>query len=174
MSLISSMLTAGRWIRVTCEAVTTALFGLVVVAFAYGVTSRYIFGVPSRNADEIAVILFLWVIMFGAGLAVAPSEHISVDLVTARLKGRANRLTVGLGSLVAAAIFLYALPTTLDYVMFLRREVTPAMRLPLSFTYFCFVLFQGAAGMALLARGILVLSGFQSTKAGLSASEEAL
>ncbi len=46
MSLISSMLAAGRLIRVTCEAVTTVLFGLVVVAFAYGVTSRYIFGAP--------------------------------------------------------------------------------------------------------------------------------
>lgn len=174
MSLFSNILRAGRWVRLICEAMTTICFGLVVVAFAYGVTSRYVFGAPSRNADELAVLLFLWVIMFGAGFAVAPGEHIAVDLVTARLRGGANRLVVGLGALVAAGIFLYALPTTLDYVLFLRREVTPAMRLPLSFTYFCFVLFQAAVGVGLLMRGILVLSGFEPTKADPSASEEAL
>lgn len=174
MSLFSNILVAGRLLRKICEAMTTICFGLVVVAFAYGVTSRYVFGAPSRNADEIAVILFLWVIMFGAGFAVAPNDHISVDLVSSRLKGLSRRLLVGLGALAAALIFLYALPTTLDYVLFLRREVTPAMRLPLSVTYFCFVLFQGAIGVLFLVRGIAVLAGLVSAAPDATAREEQL
>jgi len=172
MKWLDKLDTAGRWVRRLSEILTAIAFGLVVVAFAYGVTSRYIFGSPSRNADEIATILFLWVVIFGAGFAVAPDDHVSVDLVSSRLGDRASRYLVGLGSLVAAIIFLYALPTTLDYVRFLRREMTPALRLPLSITYFCFVLFQGAVGVTLLLRAIRLFFG-GSSKSAASSREEA-
>lgn len=152
--LACALRTAVGTIRKVATVVATLTFTGVVLAFAYGVVARYVLRNPSSVADETAVILYLWTIMIGGSLAVGLADQISFELLVDRLRGRGGRWVEALGMAIAGAILLYALPTTLDYVRFLWREKTPALELSLDKVYACFVLFQGATSMALLARAV--------------------
>lgn len=152
--LAGALRTVVGTIRQVATVVATFTFAGVVLAFAYGVIARYVLRNPSSVADESAVILYLWTIMIGGSLAVGLSDQISFELLVDRLRGRGGRWIEALGMLIAGAILLYALPTTIDYVRFLWREKTPALELSLDKVYACFVLFQGATSVALLARAI--------------------
>jgi TRAP-type C4-dicarboxylate transport system permease small subunit len=44
-------------------------------------------------------------------------------------------------ALLVGGIFLYALPGTVDYILFLWREKTPVLQLRLDYVYACFGIF---------------------------------
>ena len=53
-------------------AVLVALETLILFA---GVVSRYVFNAPLTGSDELAAILFLWLAMLGAVIALRRDEH---------------------------------------------------------------------------------------------------
>lgn len=170
--LACALRTAVGTIRKVATVVATLTFTGVVLAFAYGVIARYVLRNPSSVADESAVILYLWTIMIGGSLAVGLGDQISFELLVDRLRGRGGRWIEALGMLIAGAILLYALPTTLDYVRFLWREKTPALELSLDKLYACFVLFQGATSIALLARAIDLAFGLSNAPESADAADD--
>ncbi|WP_417587128.1 TRAP transporter small permease [Pararhodobacter oceanensis] len=132
------------------EAAATLAFGAMTLLFAYTIIMRYLVGTPSRWSDELIVILFLWVV-FGASAMVVPMrDHIAVGLLVDSIPPRAGHWLTVLGSVVAGVILLVSLPVTLDYIAFLWRERTPALRWPLSQVFFIFGIFQGLAGLRLI------------------------
>ena len=137
----------------------TLAFTAVVVAFAYGVFARYVLNNPSDVASELSIVFYLWAVMIGGSLAVSLDHHISFELLVDRLPRRAGRAVEATGAAVAGAVLLYALPTTLDYVRFLWREKTPSLELPLNEVYACFVVFQAAMTVLLLARAAALVCG---------------
>jgi TRAP-type C4-dicarboxylate transport system permease small subunit len=146
-------------LRQIATVVATLAFAALVLVFCYGVIARYVLHDPSDIASEGAVILYLWTIMIGGALAVTLHDHIGFELLVQRLGQRSGRIVEGVGALIAGAILLYALPTTIDYVLFLWREKTAALEWPLDKVYSCFILFQGAMALSLLARAAVLLFG---------------
>lgn len=145
--------------RKIATVVATLAFAALVLVFCYGVFARYVLRSPSDVASEAAVIIYLWTIMIGGALAVKLHDHIGFDLLVDRLGPRSSRIVEGLGALIAGGILLYALPTTIDYVLFLWREKTAALQWPLDKVYSCFIVFQGAMALSLLARAAELLFG---------------
>jgi TRAP-type C4-dicarboxylate transport system permease small subunit len=137
----------------------TLAFSAVVIAFAYGVFARYVLNNPSDVAGELSIVFYLWAVMIGGSLAVSLHSHISFELLVDRLPARAGRAVEGIGAAIAGAVLLYALPTTLEYVQFLWREKTPSLELPLSQVYACFVIFQAAMAVTLIARAATLAFG---------------
>jgi TRAP-type transport system small permease protein len=137
----------------------TLTFAAVVAAFAYGVFARYALHNPSDVAGELSIVFYLWTVMIGGSLAVSLDSHISFELLVDRLPPRAGRAVEATGAAIAGAVLLYALPTTLDYVRFLWREKTPSLELPLDKVYACFVVFQAAMAVLLLARAAMLIFG---------------
>ena len=156
-------------LRQAATVVATLTFAAVVVAFCYGVFARYVLHHPSDVASETAIILYLWTIMIGGSLAVGLNEHISFDLLVDRLGPRAGRIVEGIGMLIAGGVLLLALPTTIDYVLFLWREKTAALEWPLDKVYSCFIVFQGAMAVGLLARAAECFFGFGGSDEGPAA-----
>ena len=80
----------------------------VVVLFS-GIVARYVLHSPLIWSDELASILFLWLAMFGAAIALSRDEHMRMTALISRLPahGRplfdALALAAGLGFLVLVA-----------------------------------------------------------------------
>jgi len=159
-------------LRKIATVVATLAFAALVLVFCYGVIARYILHNPSDVASEAAVILYLWTIMIGGALAVRLHDHIGFDLLVHRLKPRSGQIVEAVGALIAGTILLYALPTTIDYVLFLWREKTAALEWPLNKVYSCFILFQGAMALSLLARAAELLFGIGGADGGPAAEAE--
>lgn len=152
-------LAAARLVRRLVEAAATLSFAALAGLLAYTVWQRHVMGTPSRWSDEMAMILLLWTIFSAAALVVPYRDQIAVGLLTDGLRPAWNRRLQALGLALAGAILLAALPVTLDYIAFLWRERTPALRLPLNRVYLVFGLFQGIVALSLMLRAALMLAG---------------
>lgn len=144
-------------LRKIIEAIGVLMFAGMFVVFIAGVTMRYVFGRPLPWSDEVCVILLLWSMFWVGGFVTEEKEHASFDLVYSFLPEGAKRGVALVAAVVFGGVFLYAFPATYDYIAFLWREVTPALRLPLSKVYFCFTLFMGAIGLRMLWKAWLLL-----------------
>jgi TRAP-type C4-dicarboxylate transport system permease small subunit len=138
---------AERAARVAAAAIVAALF-LVLIA---GVFARYGLGRPLAWTDEVAVMLFVWMVFWSGAFVLATHEHVAFDIVYEMSPPAVRRVLGVLGAVCAAALLFWALPKIADYVAFLWRERTPVLGLRQDFLYACFPAFIALAGLRLAA-----------------------
>jgi len=111
--------------------VPTALLVLVeIFVLLAGVVSRFVFHHPFVWSDELASILFLWLAMLGAVVALQRMQHMRLTAVVSRLapatRGYADILAVAVPALFLAILLPYAW----DYAAEEFYIETPALGLP--------------------------------------------
>ncbi|MFI5015873.1 MAG: TRAP transporter small permease [Hyphomicrobiales bacterium] len=131
-------------LRRFAEWVARAMFALVFLIFNYKIATRYIGREEAVWADEVSVILFIWIIFWANALLLRDKQQITFDLCYRPLPDGAKRVFSLARHLLIGGIFVAALPGSLDYILFLWRERTPVLGLPLDLVYSCFGLFLAA------------------------------
>jgi len=121
--------------------VPALLFALVFLIFNYKIVTRYLEHDEAAWADEVSVILFIWIIFWANAFVVRDREQIVFDLVYRPLPERWKRWLAVARALLIGGIFVWALPGSLDYILFLWRERTPVLNLRLDIVYSCFGIF---------------------------------
>ncbi|MGO9787260.1 MAG: TRAP transporter large permease subunit [Stellaceae bacterium] len=151
-------------IRLT-EPVTALLVALEVVILFAGVVSRYVFHSPLTWSDELASILFLWLAMLGAVIALRRSEHMRLTAVASRLPQHARRF---LETIAALAIIVFVLLIVLPAWRYADEEwaiITPA--LSIHNTWRASALAVGSLLMAVIALAqLLTRSGWREIVVG--------
>ncbi len=138
-----------RWLRTLLEWVAGALLCLMVVDVFLQVVSRYtgLFFIPWT--EEVARLLFLWVVWLGAAAAMMRGGHIAFDFVVNRLPTRLRRscvlvVDVGVGLfLIILARFGYEVAQSQANTSFLTIEIS------VKYTYL-----SAVAGSALMMVGL--------------------
>ncbi|WP_336725498.1 TRAP transporter large permease subunit [Achromobacter ruhlandii] len=122
------------------EALDAALGGLVELAAAAivlieilvlfaGVVARYVFHSPLVWSDELASILFLWLSMLGAVVALRRGEHMRMTALVNHI-GPARRAQLEAGALAASLAFLFLiLAPAIEYAHEEHFIITPALEL---------------------------------------------
>lgn len=139
------------WLKRGADAVGVGLFAALFLTFIVQITARFGFDRPLPWTDELAVILYVWVILWAAAFMVPAKEHVMFDLVYNGVGRRTRRGMLLLGSVMIGALAAYALPGSWDYVRFMAREGTPVLGLPFSWVFVPFVLLL----LALVVRSIV-------------------
>lgn len=101
----------------------------VVILFA-GVIARYVFDRPLFWTDELAEMLFLWLVSLGAVLALQRGVHMRMTLFVGRLNPTAQRLAGRFAALVVALVALGFLVPGIGYAQQQAAIVTPALGIP--------------------------------------------
>jgi len=120
-------------------AVGATLFALLFGVFMLQVVARFAFNKPIPWTDELAVVLYVWVILWCAAFVVPEREHVVFDLVwnlASRPVRRVMRIT---GHALVGGLSAWAVPGCWDYVKFMGREGTPVLGLPFSWVFAPFV-----------------------------------
>jgi tripartite ATP-independent transporter DctM subunit len=73
------------WLGLFIEILGAALVAAEIVTLLAGVVSRYVFDHPLVWSDELASILFLWLAMLGAAIALRRNEHMRMTAVVGML-----------------------------------------------------------------------------------------
>ena len=82
---------AGRPALVTVIEHAAALIVLAeLLILLSGVISRYVFGRPLTWTDDVASLLFVWLSMLGAVVALARNQHLRLTIVEKYLPARAQ------------------------------------------------------------------------------------
>ena len=114
------------------------LMGVMVIDVTWQVVSRFLLGAPSSFTEELAGFLLIWIGVLGAAYCFRTRSHLGIDLLVARLRGRARRTaTITAHALVAA----FALSTMVIGGVFLVRlafqlnQISAAMGIRVGFVY---------------------------------------
>ena len=109
----------------------TALLVLVeVFVLLAGVVSRFVFHHPFVWSDELASILFLWLAMLGAVVALQRMQHMRLTAVVGRLRPGLQPYADVVGVAVPALFLAILLPFAWEYAAEEFYIETPAMGLP--------------------------------------------
>lgn len=141
-------------LRFAISAVVVVLFCIMMAAVLAQVGGRYVFNYSIASATELATFSQIWLVLLGAGLAMARSQHVAIDFLPARLPLPMARLV----SIAIAAVTITFL-ATLAYGSFplIRMgtfQTSSAMRVPMWTMYLCLPV--GAAYIALeLVRSVV-------------------
>jgi TRAP-type C4-dicarboxylate transport system permease small subunit len=138
---------AGAWAaraRQAANLISGLMFAAVFLIFNYKIITRYLEHNEAVWADEVSVILFIWIIFWANAFLVRDKEQITFDLIYRPMPDRVKRWMTLARLALIGGIFLVALPGSIDYLMFLWRERTPVLELPLDYVYSIFGIFLAA------------------------------
>jgi TRAP-type C4-dicarboxylate transport system permease small subunit len=141
----------GSRLRTLADWTASAMFAAVFLIFNYKIFTRYFEHDEAVWADEVLVILFVWIIFWANAFLVRDKQQISFDLVYRLLPDDTKRYVAIARAAMIGGIFAWALPGSLDYIRFLWREHTPVLNLPLDWVYACFGIFL----VAVIARALI-------------------
>ena len=127
------------WFKKAANAIGGGLFLTLFIVFVVQVTARFGFNKPLAWTDELAVILYVWIILWAAAFVVPEREHVAFDLLWNSAGQRTRQAMQIAGNLLIGTLALCAIPATWDYVTFMKREGTPVLGLPFMWVFLPFV-----------------------------------
>ena len=135
------------WFKKTANAIGGGLFLMLFIVFVIQVTARFGLNKPLAWTDELAVILYVWIILWAAAFVVPEREHVAFDLLWNSAGRRTRQVMKIMGNLMVGGLALWAIPATWDYVTFMKREGTPVLGLPFMWVFLPFVFLLVALGV---------------------------
>ena len=109
------------------NAVGVALFGALFCVFIIQIIARFAFNHPLAWTDELAVVLYIWTVLWCAAFVVRDREHVMFDLAYNAASPLVQRIMRLVGSIILASLVGYGLAGNWDYIWFMRREKTPVL-----------------------------------------------
>lgn len=128
-----------RRLKTAADALGAGLFLALFAVFMVQIVARFGFNRPLPWTDELAVCLYVWVILWAAAAIVPEREHVMFDLVWNAVGGRARQFMRIAGNLMIGGLAAWALPACWDYVHFMNREGTPVLGIPFMWVFLPFV-----------------------------------
>jgi TRAP-type C4-dicarboxylate transport system permease small subunit len=143
----------GGWLRRRAENVAVAMLAVMFAAFVVQIVFRYFFNFPIGWASELSVVMWLWLVLWGAAFVLRDDEEIRFDLVSAAA-GRRTRIAMGVIA-AGALVVLYgaSLPAAYDYVAFMKVEKASYLKIRMDWLFSIYVVFL----VAVLARYLWTL-----------------
>ncbi len=121
---------AERILTLVTEVPAAALVLANMLVLLGGVVSRYALHNPLVWTDELASVLFLWLTMFGAAIALRRGEHMRLTVLVARAPAALRTWLEAFSMLVTALFCLLLLSPVQEYVSDEAFITTPALGMP--------------------------------------------
>ncbi|PUE59485.1 C4-dicarboxylate ABC transporter permease [Limnohabitans curvus] len=128
------------FLRKIANAIGGLLFLALFLTFLVQITARFGFNQPLPWSDELAVILYLWVILWACAFVVPEKEHVMFDLVWNSVSPTTRRLMRLVGHTLIGGLAIAAIPASWSYVHFMAREKTAVLGLSFEWVFLPFVL----------------------------------
>jgi TRAP-type C4-dicarboxylate transport system permease small subunit len=131
------------WGKVAKVAEISSVLGFAALfsVFILQVFFRYVLGDPLSWTQEVAGILYVWIVCVTSAAVLKINEHVSFDLVYEAVSPSTRRILAGLGAALVLIVLLATLYGNFDYIAFTSRQTTPTLRLPMSYVFSAFGVF---------------------------------
>ena len=148
------MRTAGAWLRRRAENVAAAMLAVMFAAFIIQIVFRYFFNLPTGWTSELTIVMWLWLVLWGAAFVLREDEEIRFDLLSGAV-GRRARIAMGIVTALGLVI-LYglSLKPSFDYVAFMKVEKSSYLKIRMDWLFSIYVFFL----IAVIGRYLWLLS----------------
>jgi len=118
-----------RWLGWAVEWPAALLVLADIAVLFAGVVSRYVFHSPLLWSDELAAILFLWLAMLGAVVALRRGEHMRMTALVSKASAASRALLEALATVACGAFLAMVAWPAWEYAADERAITTPALEL---------------------------------------------
>ena len=147
------MRNVAAWLRRRAENVATAMVAAMFAAFVVQIVFRYFFNFPVGWTSELTVVMWLWLVLWGAAFVVEERDEIRFDLLSGAA-GRRTRTAMGLVAALALVVLYGAsLPATWKYVTFMKVESSSYLKIRMDWLFSIYLVFV----VAILARYVWIV-----------------
>ena len=95
-----------------------------------GVICRYVLDAPLVWSDELAGVLFLWLVSLGAVIALRRAQHMRMTVIVGRLGPGARRLSTWISALLVVVVTVGLIVPGLSYAADEQAFLTPTLQIP--------------------------------------------
>jgi C4-dicarboxylate transporter DctQ subunit len=132
------------WAQRRAENVAAFLLLAMFLVFLIQIASRYLMNLPTGWTHETSVMLWIWLVLFGAAFVIRDHEEMRFDLIYGAARDKARRAMALFTAVATVGLFLLSLPATWDYVTFMKVERTAYLHIPFNWVYSIYVVFAVA------------------------------
>jgi C4-dicarboxylate transporter, DctQ subunit len=130
-----------RWLAARAENVAAAMLGLMFVAFILQIAFRYLVSLPTGWTHELSVMLWIWLVLWGAAFVVSEREEIRFDIIYGAVGPAARRVMCVITALALVTLYLVSLPAVIDYVTFMKVQRTAYLKVPFDLLFSIYIVF---------------------------------
>jgi C4-dicarboxylate transporter DctQ subunit len=135
----------GSWLARRAENVVAAMLAVMFAAFLVQIFFRYVMNFPVGWTHELSVILWLWLVLFGAAFVVSEREEIRFDIIYGAVGPGTRRIMCIITAVALVALYTISLPAVVDYVTFMKVEKTAYLKVRFDWLYSIYIIFVIAA-----------------------------
>ena len=121
-----------------------ALIALMFVSFLLQIAFRYVLNSPLGWTDEVTVLCWVWLVLWGAAFVLSDKDEIRFDIVYGLVSERTRRTFTLISSLALVVLFVVSLPASWNYVLFMKREKSAYLGMRFDYLYSIYVIFAVA------------------------------
>jgi C4-dicarboxylate transporter, DctQ subunit len=137
-------LSAALWLKRRAENVIVALMAIMFVSFLLQIAFRYLLNRPLGWTDEVTVLCWVWLVLWGAAFILSDKDEIRFDIVYELVPERTRRAFTVISSLALVVLFVVSLPASWNYVLFMKREKSAYLGMPFDYLYSIYIIFSVA------------------------------
>lgn len=154
-------LQTARWLRRRAENVAVAFLAAMFIAFIIQIVFRYIFNWPVGWASEVSILMWLWVVLWGAAFVLSESEEVRFDIFYSNVSVKVRRIFTVITGATVILLYSISLPAAYGFVSFMKVERSAYLKIPFNYLYSIYVIFA----IACIARyGWLTWQGVRGDK----------
>lgn len=139
-------------LRQVAEALSALMMTALFATFLLQIFSRYVMDEPFGWTLELCLILWVWIVFFGAAFILRSEDHITFDLLYLAVPPGPRRIMALVSAIAVAGALLWSLLPTWDWVSFLRIKKSATLHIPMRDIYIVYPLFVVSVAAAYLWR----------------------
>jgi C4-dicarboxylate transporter, DctQ subunit len=131
----------GRWLQRRAENIAALMLAVMFSAFLVQIVFRYFFNFPVGWTSELTVVMWLWLVLWGAAFVVKEQEEIRFDLLQNAF-GRRGRIAMAIVAALALLVLYGAsLKASWAYVTFMKVEKSSYLKIRMDWLFSIFLVF---------------------------------
>src|SRR6478672_11147665 len=130
-----------RWLQRRADDVAVALIATMFVSFLLQIVFRYVLNRPLGWTEEVTVLCWVWVILWGASFIVADEDEVRFDILYNAVSPAVRRVFTIAASAALILLIALSLPATWRYVIFMKREHSAYLKMRFDYLYSIYVIF---------------------------------
>lgn len=135
----------GVFLRRRAENISVIMLITMFAALLVQVAFRYLINMPMGWTDELSLIMWTWLVLWGAAFVVRERDEIRFDLILASVPPLFRRGMTVTSAAVVVVLFLISLPAVIDYITFMRVQRTAYFHIRFDWLFSIYILFAVAA-----------------------------
>jgi TRAP-type C4-dicarboxylate transport system permease small subunit len=135
------MRVVAAWLRRRAENIAALMLAVMFGAFVLQIAFRYLFNFPVGWTSELTVIMWLWLVLFGAAFVVREAEEIRFDLLQGFAKRRGRIFMALIAGIALIVLYAASLPASYSYVSFMKVEKSAYLKIRMDWLFSIYLVF---------------------------------